>query len=484
MRFAMSSSPHIRCGDNTRRIMLDVLIALLPTLLAGTIFFGLRCLLLAAVSIAAAGLAEALWNKLTRRYQTVEDLSAAVTGLLLVLTLPATVPYWMAAVGAVFAVIVVKAAFGGLGQNIFNPALAARALLLLLFPASMTRFVAPGTSIPLDLRSADVVTAATPLHSMVMPALPDVPLSEMFLGSIGGCIGEVSADPRQLSRNDGGPELRLRTDGTASVDAVHSSGRRGPAGGPLHGIGLRHLPRHARRAGALWDRLRRADRALPLRRSLPGGRHLRDFTDECRVLAAGALHAHPPVRRAATERRPSMKAKELLVSAGSLLLAGLILVVAGNAVAPAAAANAAAEQQEMMETLLPGSTVFTPEEDTGTDANITAVWKGEGGWIIETTVDGYAGPIRQWTGVDSNGHVTGLVVRDMEETFGLGRNALTDIDFLVQFVGTSGEAEVGGGVDAITGATVTSRAVARGVSSACAYVTGADVSTSATEWGG
>ena len=136
-----------------------------------------------------------------------------------------------------------------------------------------------------------------------------------------------------------------------------------------------------------------------------------------------------------------MKAKELLVSAGSLLLAGLILVVAG---APAAAANAAAEQQEMMETLLPGSTVFTPEEDTGTDANITAVWKGEGGWIIETTVDGYAGPIRQWTGVDSNGHVTGLVVRDMEETFGLGRNALTDIDFLVQFVGTSGEAEVGG----------------------------------------
>ena len=114
-----------------------------------------------------------------------------------------------------------------------------------------------------------------------------------------------------------------------------------------------------------------------------------------------------------------MKAKELLVSAGSLLLAGLILVVAGNAVAPAAAANAAAEQQEMMETLLPGSTVFTPEEDTGTDANITAVWKGEGGWIIETTVDGYAGPIRQWTGVDSHGHVTGLVVRDMEETFGL-----------------------------------------------------------------
>ena len=179
-----------------------------------------------------------------------------------------------------------------------------------------------------------------------------------------------------------------------------------------------------------------------------------------------------------------MKVKELLVSAGSLLLAGLILVAAGNILAPTAAANAAAEQQEMMETLLPGSTVFTQEADTGTDANITAVWKGEGGWIIETTVDGYAGPIRQWTGVDMDGQVTGLVVRDMEETFGLGRNALTDIGFLAQFVGTSGEAEVGNGVDAITGATVTSRAIARGVSSACGYVTGADVTTSASEWGG
>ena len=193
MSFAMSASPHIRCGDNTRLIMLDVLIALLPALLAGTILFGPRCLLLTAVSIAAAVLAEALWNKLTRQYQTVGDLSAAVTGLLLALTLPATVPYWMAAVGAVFAIVVVKGVFGGLGQNIFNPALAARALLLLLFPAAMTRFAAPGASVPLDLGSADVVTAATPLHSMVMPAMPEASLLDMFLGNIGGCIGEVSA---------------------------------------------------------------------------------------------------------------------------------------------------------------------------------------------------------------------------------------------------------------------------------------------------
>ena len=193
MKFAMSSSPHIRTPDNTRRIMLDVLIALVPALIAGTIFFGPRALVLAAVSTAAAELSEALWRVLTRQYQTAGDLSAAVTGLLLALTLPATAPYWMAALGAVFAVVAVKGFFGGLGQNIFNPALAARALLLLLFPAALTRFPAPGASVPLRLGAADVVTAATPLHAMVMPALPEASLLDMFLGNIGGCIGEVSA---------------------------------------------------------------------------------------------------------------------------------------------------------------------------------------------------------------------------------------------------------------------------------------------------
>ena len=192
MKFAMSSSPHIRTSDNTRRIMLDVLIALAPALIAGTVFFGPRALVLAAVSTAAAVLSEVLWRVLTRQYQTAGDLSAAVTGLLLALTLPATAPYWMAALGAAFAVVVVKGFFGGLGQNIFNPALAARALLLLLFPAALTRFPVPGAAVPLA-GGADVATAATPLHTMVMPALPEASLLDMFLGNIGGCIGEVSA---------------------------------------------------------------------------------------------------------------------------------------------------------------------------------------------------------------------------------------------------------------------------------------------------
>ena len=179
-----------------------------------------------------------------------------------------------------------------------------------------------------------------------------------------------------------------------------------------------------------------------------------------------------------------MKTKEWIICAGAVVLSGLVLALTGAALAPTAAANAETERQEMLETLLPGSGTFTQEVYDGEDANITALWKGEGGYVVETTVDGYAGPIRQWTGVSDAGSVTGLVVRDMEETLFLGRGALTDVAFLSQFLGTSGEAEIGSGVDAITGATVTSRAIARGVSSACGYVTGADVTTSASEWGG
>ena len=192
MNFAVSASPHIRSGDSTWRIMVDVLIALVPTLAAGTIVFGLRALAVSAVSVVAAVAAEWLWRKLTGQYSTVGDGSAAVTGLLLALTLPASVPYWAAALGAVFAVVVVKGCFGGLGQNIFNPALAARTLLMLVAPAAMTRFAAPGTALPLA-GEVDIVSSATALHHMQMPALPEQTLWEMFLGNIGGCIGEVSA---------------------------------------------------------------------------------------------------------------------------------------------------------------------------------------------------------------------------------------------------------------------------------------------------
>ena len=184
MNLTVASSPHIRGNFRTNRIMLDVILALLPALAVGVFVLGVRALIVTLVSVAAAIFSEWLYAKLTKTRNTVVDGSAAVTGLLLALTLPATVPYWQAALGSAFAIIVVKVLCGGLGQNIFNPALTARALLMLLFPASMVRYAALGV---------DGVTAATPLHHMVMPALPEESLLDMFLGNCPGSIGELSA---------------------------------------------------------------------------------------------------------------------------------------------------------------------------------------------------------------------------------------------------------------------------------------------------
>ena len=183
MKFVVTSSPHIRGKRNTQQIMLDVIIALLPALLAGTIIFGMRALLVTVVCIAAAVVAEWACGMILYHRNTVKDLSSVVTGLLLALTLPATVPYWVAAIGSVFAIVVVKGLCGGLGKNVFNPALGARAFMVLLWPVYMVRYIAPG--------AVDGVASATPLHHMVMPALPEESLGQMFMGNIGGTIGEV-----------------------------------------------------------------------------------------------------------------------------------------------------------------------------------------------------------------------------------------------------------------------------------------------------
>ena len=182
MKLTVASSPHIRGDFKTSRLMLDVVIALIPALIAGTIMFGVRALAMTVVSMATAVAAEGLFALVTRQRSTISDCSALVTGMLFALILPVTAPYWMVAFGSAFAIVVVKLLWGGLGQNVFNPALTARAFVLLLWPASVTRY--PGV---------DGVTAATPLHHMVMPALPEESILDMFLGNCPGSIGEISS---------------------------------------------------------------------------------------------------------------------------------------------------------------------------------------------------------------------------------------------------------------------------------------------------
>lgn len=168
----------------------------------------------------------------------------------------------------------------------------------------------------------------------------------------------------------------------------------------------------------------------------------------------------------------------------SLVVSALILLGLYNGLLGVRQANIETELKNKMQTLLPGSTTFTAEEYTGEDTNIVCVYKGETGYVIGTSTAGYAGPIHMLIGVSNDGYVTGLQVRDMEETFGLGAQALSDWEFLAQFLRTEGDATVGTNIDAITGATVTSKAIARSVNSAVGFVTGSDADSGATSWGG
>lgn len=190
----------------------------------------------------------------------------------------------------------------------------------------------------------------------------------------------------------------------------------------------------------------------------------------------------------------------------AILVAALILFGASWGLSGIAASNAQIEHLNMMRTLLPNSKNFTLEPYDGEDANIVSVHKGENGFVIETCTYGYAGEITMLIGVSNEGKITGLVVQDMQETFGLGAQALTDHVFLSQFLNIEGGAAIGTAegeadafsgataeetetetsvyVDAISGATVTSKAIVRCVNSAAAYVTGADAASEATSWGG
>ena len=202
-RYILSSSPHAHAKSSVSRIMLDVIIALLPTTAAGIVFFGLPAVWTIATCVATCLVTEAVCRLAMKRESTLGDLSAVVTGLLLALNLPAGLPLWMAVVGSVFAIFIAKQVFGGLGMNPFNPALAARAFMLISFTGPMTTWLKPlwwktpeavTTATPLAamkrLFGCDVATQATPHVKQALAGLPN--LWDLLIGNMPGCIGEVS----------------------------------------------------------------------------------------------------------------------------------------------------------------------------------------------------------------------------------------------------------------------------------------------------
>ena len=183
----VSSSPHIRTPRDTRAIMLDVIIALAPALIASVIFFGFKALLVTAVSVVSCVAFEYLYRKLMKKHCTIGDLSAVVTGMLLAFCLPASTPWWVVVIGAFFSIVLVKQLFGGIGKNIWNPALTGRAFLLVSYALIMTSWT------PTNFQHVDAATYATPLASLHSGVLASDSIGAMFLGNIGGSLGEVSA---------------------------------------------------------------------------------------------------------------------------------------------------------------------------------------------------------------------------------------------------------------------------------------------------
>ncbi|KPU43835.1 electron transport complex subunit RnfD [Oxobacter pfennigii] len=179
--YVVSSSPHIRSNDTVQNVMRDVLIALAPATIASIYFFKLQAALIIVVSIISAVAAEALWQKVTKQKITVSDYSAAITGLLIAFNLPPAAPLWIPVVGSFFAIIIVKQFFGGLGQNFMNPALAARAFLVASWPVIMTTWTVDG------------VASATALGILKEGGAELPGLWNIFIGNVGGTIGETSA---------------------------------------------------------------------------------------------------------------------------------------------------------------------------------------------------------------------------------------------------------------------------------------------------
>ena len=181
-KLTVSPSPHTRSDMTTQKIMLNVIIALCPAIISSGFIFGLRAVFLILICVSTALVWETLLNIITKKPNTISDLSAAVTGILLAFNLPPSLPFWMAAIGTFIAIVVVKCLFGGLGQNFANPAIVGRIVLMLSFTNAMTNW-----TLPLSLQTSDVTTGATPLVSSNAEYL------DLFLGKTGGCLGETCA---------------------------------------------------------------------------------------------------------------------------------------------------------------------------------------------------------------------------------------------------------------------------------------------------
>ena len=518
-------SPRMRDRVTVDGIMLDVLVALTPTLLMGTFLFGFRVLLLSAISVISCMGFEALYCKWTKKPVTIRDLSACVTGLLLAMTLPVTAPYWAPVLGGAFAIIVVKQFYGGLGKNFMNPALAGR-MLLLSFPGMMTTWVdaldRPG------VLGVDAVSTATPMAHLHLGQTPDLELNQMLLGQHGGAMGEVASFMLLL----GGAYLLCRRviswripgtflgtvavltllfpRGNAPLDwAVcnllsgglllgaifmatdYATSPVTPRGQMLYGIGcgcltvvLRYFGSHPDGVGfailtmncCVWllDRV-----GLPRRFGIPPLTETKLWLGDLCSRLAKLRPTLPRRREKATQgtmpgERDLDQIRSWVRNAGCLTAVIVVAVVCIGLVDRATSQTIAVrenrEQQELLSMVMPAATVATETPYVAEDALRILAGYDENemvGYCVEVEVQGFGGVITLVVGIDMNGEVTGVTVTNHSEHAGIGGQAM-ERAYLRQYMGLSGTIRHDGrnSVDAISGATDTCRAITAGVNKA------------------
>ena len=523
--------PQISRSYTTRSIMLDVLVALMPALGMSVYLFGPRVLMLTAISVASCVLSEYGYRHLMGKSNTVSDLSACVTGVLLAMCLPVSAAYWAPVLGGVFATVVVKQFYGGLGGNFMNPALAGR-MLLCTFPHLMTTWTNALDWVPV-LGAVDAVSTATPMSYLHNNTLPPFGIPQMLLGQHGGSFGEVSIFMLVLgglyliARDVISPRIPLSFLGTVAfitfftphagsnlewmaaqlcsgglvlgaffMATDYTTSPVTPKGQIFYGVGCGLLTVLLRYFGSYPDGVGWAiltmncvvwllDRAGMPRRFGVG--HF-VFT---RKLFRRTLAGLEDIRFVKPNwKRPSrqdglMPGEEHLdqirdfcrcaaALGGMVVACGLMTTVCDRFTDLEIARRDNQAEQTILAQVMPAAVVRSETPYRSPDAiSITAGYSDSDlvGYCIEVQTPGFGGAVTMVVGIDLNGTVTGVAVTDHKETLGMGADAL-ERDYLSSFIGRSGTLHLSGvnQVDVVSGATVTSKAVISGVNKALAVV--------------
>ncbi len=534
MRDPLRTAPHLIQTASVRGMMQDVIVALLPAFAMSVFLFGWWVLVLCAISVGSCLLFEYGYRRLTHQSDSLGDLSACVTGLLLCMTLPSDASWWVPILGAAFGIVVVKQFYGGLGRNFMNPALAGR-MLLASFPVLMTSWEDP--ALRLSVQELDAITAATPMSYLHVGVLPPQDLSQLLMGHHGGSLGEVSAfmlllgglylmgrrvisgriplcylgtvavltfltAPAGIGRVDwmlaqllsGGLILGaffMATDPTTSPVT--------PRGHVMYGVGcgvltvvLRYCSSYPEGVG--WAILTMNASAwlldkvgLPRRYGAPRFSVAREWMERVK-LSLSVVHFVKPSRDMLFTRdgkAPGEAYLDLLRTWGKNAawvggtVAAMAVMIFGVHVATdlhvVQADNQA--QQDLLEQVMPRASFSSEAPYRVTDAlSIQAGFDEDNeqiGYCVEVQAQGFGGLITMVVGVDMDGRVTGVAVTDHKETRSVANEALSE-KHLHHYAGMSGTIRYSGvnSVDAVSGATATSRAITDGVNRALAIVAG------------